>query len=64
LDYVGTNIRYVINASNAVSLKELKTIIEQSYFQKKEGELMTIAEQLRREGHQRGLEQGLQKGLQ
>jgi hypothetical protein len=38
-------------ASDALSLKELKTIIEQSYFQKKEGELMTIAEQLRMEGH-------------
>jgi len=50
LDYVETIIRYVINASDALSLKELKTIIEQSYFQKKEGELMTIAEQLRREG--------------
>jgi len=54
LDYVETIIRYVINASDAVSLKDLKTILEQSYFQKKEGELMTIAEQLRREGHQRG----------
>jgi len=50
LDYVETIIRYIINASDALSLKELKTIIEQSYFQKKEGELMTIAEQLRREG--------------
>jgi predicted transposase/invertase (TIGR01784 family) len=50
LDYVETIIRYVINASDTVSLKDLKTIIEQSYFQKKEGELMTIAEQLRREG--------------
>jgi predicted transposase/invertase (TIGR01784 family) len=62
LDYVETIIRYVINASDVVSLNDLKTIIEESYFQKKEGELMTIAEQLRREGHQKGLEQGLQKG--
>jgi len=58
LDYVETIIRYVINASEALSLKDLKKIIEQSYFQKKEGELMTIAEQLRMEGHQRGLQQG------
>jgi flagellar biosynthesis/type III secretory pathway protein FliH len=64
LDYVETIIRYVINASDAVSLEELKKIIEQSYFQKKEGELMTIAEQLRMEGHQRGLQQGLQQGLE
>jgi hypothetical protein len=41
-------------ASDALSLKELKTIIEQSYFQKKEGELMTIAEQLRKEGLEQG----------
>ena len=58
LDYVETIIRYVINASDALSLKELKTIIEQSYFQQKEGELMTLAEQLRREGLEQGLEQG------
>jgi len=58
LDYIETIIRYVINASEAVSLKDLQKIIEQSYFQKKEGELMTIAEQLRMEGHQRGLQQG------
>ena len=68
LDFVETIIRYVINASDEVSLKDLKTIIEQSYFQKKEGELMTIAEQLRKEGHERGLqkgrEQGLEQGLQ
>ena len=63
LDYVETIIRYVINASEAVSLNDLKNIIEESYFQKKEGELMTIAEQLRMEGHQRGLQQGLEKGI-
>ena len=51
LDYVETIIRYVINASEAVSLRDLQKIIKQSYFQKKEGELMTIAEQLRMEGH-------------
>ena len=64
LEYVETIIRYVINASDAVSLDELKHIIVHSYFQQKEGELMTLAEQLRREGHQRGLQQGLEKGLQ
>ena len=64
LDFVETIIRYVINASDEVSLKDLKTIIEQSYFQKKEGELMTIAEQLRREGHERGLQKGREQGLE
>ena len=64
LDYVETIIRYVINASDALNLNDLKTIIEKSYFQKKEGELMTIAEQLRREGHQRGLQQGREQGLE
>ena len=54
LEYVETIIRYVINASDAVSLDELKHIIVHSYFQQKEGELMTLAEQLRREGHQKG----------
>ena len=62
LEYVETIIRYVINASDTVSLEELKHIIVHSYFQQKEGELMTLAEQLRREGHQRGLQQGLEKG--
>lgn len=64
LEYVETIIRYVINASDTVSLEELKHIIVHSYFQQKEGELMTLAEQLRREGHQRGLQQGLQQGLE
>ena len=54
LEYVETIIRYVINASDTVSLEELKHIIVHSYFQQKEGELMTLAEQLRREGHQKG----------
>ena len=39
-------------------------MIKESYFEKKEGELMTIAEQLRMEGHQRGLQQGLERGLE
>jgi predicted transposase/invertase (TIGR01784 family) len=63
LDYVETIIRYVINASDTVNLKDLKTIIEQSYFQKKEGELMTIAEQLRREGHQQGQLEATREGI-
>ena len=58
LEYIETIIRYVVNASEALSLKDLKKIIKESYFEKKEGELMTIAEQLRMEGHQSGLEKG------
>ena len=64
LEYIETIIRYVVNASEALSLKDLKKIIKESYFEKKEGELMTIAEQLRMEGHQKGLQQGLEKGIE
>ena len=64
LEYIETIIRYVVNASEALSLGDLKKIIKESYFEKKEGELMTIAEQLRMEGHQKGLQQGLEKGIE
>jgi flagellar biosynthesis/type III secretory pathway protein FliH len=57
-------LRYLSNTADGITPDELKNIVKESFSQEKEGAFMTIAEILRKEGFELGIQQGVQQGLQ
>jgi len=65
ITYLETIIRYIFNATDRVSVDELKKIVETSLANDidEEGMIMTLAEQLIQKGREEGLHQGMERGL-
>jgi predicted transposase/invertase (TIGR01784 family) len=64
IDWLESIFRYIFNASDDVSVEELKKIVEKCLDKSKEGLVMTVAEQLIQKGVQQGAQQGWQQGIQ
>lgn len=66
LRYLRTFLRYVMSASEKVTRKNLETIVIQalSNYAKGGEVVMTLAEQLQKEGYEQGMQQGMQRGMQ
>ncbi len=57
-------LRYLSNTAGGITPDKLKNMVKESFSQEKEGTFMTIAEILRKEGFELGIQQGVQQGLQ
>jgi len=57
-------LRYLSNAAGGITPDELKNMVKESFSQEKEGTFMTIAEILRKEGFEQGLQEGIRRGTQ
>jgi len=66
MTYLETIIRYIFNATDRVSVDELKKIVETSLVNDtdEEGMIMTLAEQLIQKGKEEGLERGIHQGIE
>ena len=64
LRHIEMILRYIFNATDNVTEQELHDMVEHSLHGSAEGEVMTLAEQLRKEGYEQGIQTGLQKGMQ
>ncbi len=57
-------LRYLSNTAGGITPDELTNMVKESFSQEKEGGFMTIAEILRKEGFELGIQQGIQQGVQ
>ncbi len=64
LSMIRTLLRYICVVDNDTELREYMRQVEAINVPELEEELMSIAEQLRKEGRQQGMEQGMQQGMQ
>jgi len=62
LRHIEMILRYLFNATDKVTEQELHDIVEHALHGSAEGEVMTLAEQLRQEGYEQGMQTGVQKG--
>ncbi len=63
-EYVEMIFRYILYAVEKLSVDRLKTIVDGTLSEKMGGELMTIAEKLKKEGFDQGIEKGIKKGIE
>ena len=64
LKYLETFIRYLFNTVDNITTDEVDNIIKQSISEDKGDLIMTLAERLRSEGYNMGVQKGVQQGLQ
>ncbi len=57
-------LRYLSNAADGITPNELKSIVEESLSQKKGELFMTIADILRKEGYEKGIQQGFLEAIE
>ncbi|NSW92272.1 MAG: Rpn family recombination-promoting nuclease/putative transposase [Firmicutes bacterium] len=62
IDYFETFVRYIMNARNDINIKDVYEVAKKISLERSE-EIMTIAEQLVKEGMQKGIKEGMQKGI-
>ncbi len=63
IDYFKTFILYIINARDDISIRDLYEVVKTISLERSE-EIMTIAEQLIKEGMEKGMEKGRQEGIE
>jgi predicted transposase/invertase (TIGR01784 family) len=61
---VGTLIRYCLQASPKLNYRAFQTALQEIEYQKVKNTAMSIADMIKEEGLQQGLERGLQQGLE
>lgn len=61
IDYFETFIRYIMNARQDISITDVYEVVKNISLERSE-EIMTIAEQLIKEGMEKGIEKGIEKG--
>lgn len=61
IDYFETFIRYIMNARQDISITDVYEVVKNISLERSE-EIMTIAEQLIKEGMEKGMEKGIEKG--
>ena len=64
MQYIEAVIRYVLSTVENMEAIELKIMVEESLSPEKGEVVMTLAEKLKNEGIQQGIEQGIQQGIQ
>jgi predicted transposase/invertase (TIGR01784 family) len=64
LQHLETVLRYLFSTVETISTDKIKTIVEQSLSDKEGNFIMTLAEQLHKEGFEKGMQQGVQQGMQ
>ncbi|MBU1195866.1 MAG: Rpn family recombination-promoting nuclease/putative transposase [Proteobacteria bacterium] len=63
LQYFESLIKYIFSNVEDITPEQFQTIVSNTLSEDKGGMIMTLAEKLRDEGRQKGLEQGREKGL-
>lgn len=63
IDYFETFIRYIMNARKDITITDVYDVVKNISIERSET-VMTIAEQLIKEGMEKGLEKGMEKGLE
>jgi len=61
-EYIETVLRYICHTSDALSWKDMETKLTQAFDEDRKGDIMTIADELRKEGEIRGELRGEIKG--
>ena len=61
IDYFETFIRYIMNARQDISITDVYEVVKNISLERSE-DIMTIAEQLIKEGMEKGIEKGIEKG--
>ena len=61
IEYFRTFIYYVLNVRNEVNLKDIYDLVKEISVERSE-DIMTIADELRKEGMEKGIEKGIEKG--
>lgn len=61
IDYFETFIRYIMNARQDISITDVYEVVKNISLERSE-EIMTIAEQLIKEGMEKGMEKGIKEG--
>ena len=64
LEYFQTLLKYIINHTGDISPERFRAIVEKTLSKAKGDTIMTLAEQLKKEGLQEGLQKGRQEGRQ
>ncbi len=62
--YLETIFRYIISNIDDVSVDELTKIVKESLSEQQGDAVMTLAEKLRKEGYDKGIQHGTQQGKQ
>jgi predicted transposase/invertase (TIGR01784 family) len=63
IDYFETFIRYIMNARKDITITDVYDVVKSISLERSE-EIMTIAEQLIKEGMEKGIQEGMQKGME
>nr|WP_319491474.1 Rpn family recombination-promoting nuclease/putative transposase [uncultured Desulfobacter sp.] len=63
LQYFESLIKYVFSNVEEITTEKFHTLVSNALSEEQGGIIMTLAEQLRKEGHAQGLEQGIEQGL-
>ncbi len=63
LQHLETVLRYLFSTVETISTDKIKTIVAQSLSDKEGDFIMTLAEQLHKEGFEKGMQQGIREGL-
>lgn len=63
IDYFETFVRYIMNARKDIKLSDVYEVVKNISLERSE-EIMTIAEQLIKEGMELGIEKGIDKGIE
>jgi flagellar biosynthesis/type III secretory pathway protein FliH len=64
LQYFESLIKYVFSNVEDITTEKFHTLVSNALSEEQGGIIMTLAEQLRKEGHAQGLEQGIEQGIE